>query len=69
MEIRLVKFRQEETLPTDGHSDNNPYSVDDEDATDSRDLPGTDDGMVHREGTAVTVPFQQTVTLRSRLLG
>ncbi|MFE7648212.1 hypothetical protein [Streptomyces phaeoluteigriseus] len=64
-----MKFRQEETLPADGHSDSNPYRADDEDATDSRDLPGTGDGMVHRQGAAAAVAFQQTVTLRSRPLG
>ncbi|MEU0339180.1 hypothetical protein ABZ092_09390 [Streptomyces bobili] len=51
VEIRLVQFRQEETLQADDYSDNNQYWADDEDATDSWGLPGTEDGMVyvHRE--------------------
>ncbi|MGV9556626.1 hypothetical protein [Streptomyces sp. NPDC003522] len=51
VEIRLVQFRQEEALGAADYSDNNQYWADEEDATDSWDLPGTGDGMVyvHRE--------------------
>ncbi|MGX1270854.1 hypothetical protein [Streptomyces phaeoluteigriseus] len=55
VEIRLVQFRQEETLQADEVTDNNQYWAD-EDATDSWDLPGTGDGMVYVHRKPETEP-------------
>lgn len=47
VEIRLVQYRQDETLAASDASDNGQYWAEEEDATDSWDIPGTGDGMAY----------------------